>query len=155
MKIFGTPTINPIVFYTGKLAFVGNLVFVFLRSYVDVFNFNPLIIIANLLLLAIPGTLILFISIFQMGESIRVGLPEEETTLKTHGLFKFSRNPIYVSVIMLGVASCIYVPHWLNIIFLVLAVIIHHQIIKEEERFLLGKFKEQWVDYSKRVRRYL
>lgn len=155
MKLFGTTSINPIVFYVGKLAFVGNMVFIFLRSFVDAFEFNPFVEIAALLLLFIPGTIILFTSGFQLGESHRVGLPNEETTLKTHGFYRYSRNPIYISVYMLCIASCIYVPHWLNILFLVLVVVIHHQIVKAEEKFLLGKFNDQWIDYCKRVRRYL
>ncbi len=155
MKIFGTTTINPIVFYTGKLAFVGNFAFAFLGGYVNTPEPNFWLLLANLIILFIPGLFIFVTSILQLGESLRVGLPEEETSLKTHGLYKYSRNPIYVSVYMLGLASCIYVPHWLNIALLVLAVTIHHFIIKAEEKFLLAKFKEQWVRYCKRVRRYL
>ncbi len=155
MKLFGTTTINPIVFYIGKLAFVGNMVFIFLGGYVKAYEFSSIILLADLLILFIPGLLILFTSIFQLGESLRVGLPEEETSLKTHGLFKISRNPIYLSVFMLSIASCIYVPHWLNFVFLALTVIIHHQIVLGEEKFLKGKFNEQWVEYTKKVRRYL
>lgn len=155
MKLFGKTSINPFVFYFGKLAFVGNLVFVLLRRHVEAPELNIWILLANLLILVIPGLIIFIVSLRQLGESLRVGLPEEETSLKTHGLYKYTRNPIYVSVYMLGLASCIYVPHWLNITLFVLAVSIHHFIIKAEEKFLLAQFKEQWVDYTKRVSRYL
>lgn len=154
MKLFGKTSINPFVFYFGKLAFVANLVFVFLRKYVEAPEVSNWILLANLIILVIPGLIIFIVSLRQLGESLRVGLPEEETTLKTHGLYKYTRNPIYVSVYMLGLASCIYVPHWLNILLLVIAITIHHFIIKAEEKFLLAKFKEQWVNYSKCVRRY-
>ena len=155
MKLFGKTSINPIIFYTGKLALVGNFVFVFLGGYVDAPKLNIWVLLTNLIILFIPGLLIFVASIYQLGESLRVGLPEEETTLKTHGLYKLSRNPIYVSVYMLCLASCVYVPHWLNITLLILAVTIHHFIIKAEEKFLLEKFKEQWIEYTKKVRRYL
>ena len=155
MKLFGKTSINPFVFYFGKTAFVANLVFVFLRSYVEAPELSIWVLLANLVILVIPGIIIFIVSLRQLGESLRVGLPEEETSLKTHGLYKHTRNPIYVSVYMLGLASCIYVPHWLNIALLVLAVTIHHFIIKAEERFLLAKFKDQWVEYTKRVRRYI
>ncbi|RPH34252.1 MAG: isoprenylcysteine carboxylmethyltransferase family protein [Bacteroidales bacterium] len=155
MKYFGITTINPIVFYIGKLAFVGNMIFIFFGGYVKVYKFNSIILLADLVLLFIPGLLILFTSIFQLGESIRVGLPEEDTSLKTHGFFRISRNPIYLSVYMLSLASCIYVPHWLNIIFLLLTIMVHHQIVIAEEKFLKGKFNEQWAEYCQKVRRYL
>ena len=155
MKLFGKTSINPFVFYFGKLAFVANYVFVFLRGYVEAPELSIWALLANLIVLVIPGLIIFIVSLRQLGESLRVGLPEEETTLKTHGLYRYSRNPIYVSVYMLGLASCIYVPHWLNITLLVLAVVIHHFIIKAEEKFLLSKFKEQWVEYTNQVRRYI
>lgn len=155
MELFGKTSINPFVFYFGKLAFVANFVFVFLRKYVETPELSIWILLSNLIILVIPGLIIFIVSLRQLGESLRVGLPEEETSLKTHGLYKYSRNPIYVSVYMLGLASCIYVPHWLNITLLVLAVAIHHFIIKAEEKFLLAKFKEQWVEYTNRVRRYI
>ncbi len=155
MKLFGKTSINPFVFYFGKIAFVGNFVFVFLGRYMETPQLNIWILVANLIFLFIPGLIVFIASVYQLGESLRVGLPEEETSLKTHGLYKFSRNPIYLSVYMLGMASCIYVPHWLNIALLVLAVAIHHFIIKAEEKFLLAKFKEHWVEYTKRVRRYI
>lgn len=155
MKLFGTATINPVVFYIGKLSFVGNIVFLFLKRFVHAYEFSSIVLILNLLLIFIPALIIFVISLSNLGESLRVGLPNEETTLKTTGLYRFSRNPIYVSVIMVGIASCIYVPHWLNIAFLVVATFIHHIIILGEEKFLHGKFKDQWVEYCKNVRRYL
>ena len=155
MKLFGKTSINPFVFYFGKLAFVGNFIFIFLGAYMGAPKPNIWILLADLIILFIPGIFIYVTSINQLRESLRVGLPEEETTLKTHGLYKYTRNPIYVSVYMLGLASCIYVPHWLNISLLVIAITIHHFIIKAEEKFLLAKFKEQWFEYTKRVRRYI
>lgn len=155
MKLFGTTTINPIIFYIGKLSFVGNFVFLFLGGFVNAYKFSPIILIADLIFLFIPALIIFFISMLQLGDSLRVGLPNEETKLKTHGLYKISRNPIYLSVFMFSIASCIYVPHWLNILFLLLVVVIHHQIIKGEEAFLKEKFKGQWDEYTKKVRRYL
>lgn len=155
MALFGKPSINPIVFYIGKLALVGNFVFVFLGKYLQVFEFSSWILIANILIFLIPGTIIFITSLVQLGSSLRVGLPEEETKLVTNGLFGFSRNPIYVSVYMLCLASCIYVPHWLNFALFGLGMAIHHFIIKAEERFLLEKFGNQWNEYTKKVRRYL
>lgn len=155
MALFGKPSINPIIFYIGKLALVGNFVFVFLGKYLQVIEFSSWILIANILIFLIPGTIIFLTSLVQLGSSLRVGLPEEETKLVTNGLFAYSRNPIYVSVYMLCLASCIYVPHWLNFVLFGLGMAIHHFIIKAEERFLLEKFGNQWNEYTKKVRRYL
>lgn len=155
MKIIGTPSINKTLFYVAKFSIVGNIVFVFLKDRVHTFEFSLHVQLLALFLLFIAGALVTFISIANLGKSTRIGLPEEETQLKTHGLYAYSRNPIYLGVFMLCTASCIYVPHWLNLLFLLLVVVIHHRIILAEEKFLENKFKDQWFTYKSHVRRYL
>ena len=155
MEILGKPSINRALFYLGKLSIVGNIVFIFLKNRIVTYEFSLQVQLLALLLLFISGALIFTIAIINLGKSLRVGLPEESTVLKTNGMYAFSRNPIYLGVFMLCIASCIYVPHWLNIVFFLLVIVIHHQIILSEEKFLLKRFGRQWIDYTKRVRRYL
>jgi protein-S-isoprenylcysteine O-methyltransferase Ste14 len=95
-------------------------------------------------------------SLFQLGEELRFGLSEAQTaTLKSTGLYRVSRNPLYLGFYLIAIASCLYVPYWANISLAMLAVAIHHQIILSEERFLRRQFGGTYDHYARQVRRYL
>ncbi len=101
------------------------------------------------------GFALLFIGRFGLGDSFRIGSPKEATRLKTGGLFQFSRNPMYVGVYATLLASVLYT---LNpILFLVAAfiIVVHHKIVLAEEEHLRKTFGEEYVEYCRRVRRYL
>lgn len=156
MEIIGKPATNKFFFVVAKASLLGNIVFIFLHNKVQVlFQLSTEIQLLVLLLLFIAGALVLTISLINLGSSLRVGLPEEQTILKTHGLYAISRNPIYLGMFMLCAASFLFVPHWLNFVFFALVVLFHHQIVKGEERFLLQRFGQEWVNYTKKVRRYV
>lgn len=101
------------------------------------------------------GLAMVAVSIRQLGDSTRVGLPDGPTEFKTHGLYRYSRNPIYTGLFLACVGSCMLVPHWANIGASFGAVLLHHRIVLAEERFLEGRFGEAWRHYRARVRRYL
>ena len=99
---------------------------------------------------------ILFIIAFgNLGTSLRVGLPEQETVLKTTGIFRFSRNPLYMSVYLICLASLMYYPNQVNLVLVAYGIFVHHRIILGEEKFLTEKFGSQWEEYRKKVGRYL
>jgi len=100
------------------------------------------------------GMLVFTISMSQLGENLRMGLPQEQTVLVTSGIYRFSRNPIYVALYGLMAASVIYASSWINGAAAAIAIVLPHRIVLSEERFLAGRFKE-FESYRKKVRRYL
>ena len=84
-----------------------------------------------------------------------MGLPSESTVLKTNGIYKFSRNPMYVGFGLFTLASMIYTLNVLIIIAGIFSLIVYHLIIKSEEKFLLIRFGNDYENYGKNVRRYL
>jgi DNA-binding transcriptional LysR family regulator len=86
--------------------------------------------------------------------AIRMGLPKEPTTLVNEGIYRYSRNPIYLGLFALSGASLIYAFSPLNLVAAVASVAIHHRIVQSEERFLSETFPE-YESYRKAVRRYL
>jgi protein-S-isoprenylcysteine O-methyltransferase Ste14 len=100
------------------------------------------------LLLVLPG----FVS---LGRSLSVGLPEGDTILKTAGIYRLTRNPIYLGAFVACVGSCLYALHLVNILLTLTTVGIHHWIITREETFLEQRFGQPWLDYKRRVPRYL
>ena len=101
------------------------------------------------------GFIVLFLGLLRLGKSLRVGSPKEATTLKTDGLYRFSRNPMYVGVYLTLAASTLYTLNPIALALAVFSIAIHHRIVLAEERFLEGAFGAAYQDYRRRVRRYL
>ena len=82
--------------------------------------------------------------------------PEKTTGLVITGLYKISRNPMYVGMLIMLLGFAI----WLGSVtpFLVLPLfyfVITAMQIKPEERFLLENFGEEYQTYKDSVRRWL
>ena len=91
------------------------------------------------------------ISLINLGKSTRLGIPDENTELKTQGIYTLSRNPMYVGFNLLTLASIIYTRHWIIVIFGVYSIAIYHQIIVAEEKFLEKRFGGKYQDYKLHV----
>ena len=103
----------------------------------------------------IAGFVLLLIGRLGLGASFRIGSPKEPTRLHVHGLFRFSRNPMYLGVDLTLLASVLYS---LNPVLLAIGVFVaavHHLIVLAEERHLKKAFGEPYEEYCRRVRRYL
>lgn len=82
--------------------------------------------------------------------------PEKASSLVTGGLYRFTRNPMYLGMLLIltGIAILLAVPG--NIVWLAMfvAYITVFQI-KPEEALLERKFGEEYRTYRSRVRRWL
>jgi len=81
---------------------------------------------------------------------------EPALRLVDSGPFRFSRNPMYVgmAIAYLGIALATRFG-WLLVLFPIALVVMHRGVILREERYLTGKFGAPYVEYRRRVRRYL
>lgn len=81
---------------------------------------------------------------------------EIPSTLVTDGMFRFSRNPMYLgfAAILMGVAILLgsLAPFLVVPIFIALVDI---RFIRIEERVLSQTFHQEWTDYAKKVRRWI
>jgi protein-S-isoprenylcysteine O-methyltransferase Ste14 len=105
--------------------------------------------------LLILATFIFIFSFFQLKEAAKMGLPSESTTLKTRGIYAFSRNPLYLAVFIICISSLLYFPNIFNLAFAIPGLIVHHKQTLSEEGFLEQRFGNEWIAYKARVRRYL
>ncbi|MBS6640383.1 MAG: isoprenylcysteine carboxylmethyltransferase family protein [Clostridiaceae bacterium] len=71
-----------------------------------------------------------------------------------NGVYRFSRNPMYVSYDLLFAGCALLVQSWLLGCFVFLFVISSHWIILSEERWCIQAFGAPYRAYMKRVRRY-
>jgi protein-S-isoprenylcysteine O-methyltransferase Ste14 len=90
-----------------------------------------------------------------LGDSFRIGSAKEATRLKTGGLFRLSRNPMYVGVYATLVASALYTLNPILILAAAFVIVVHHRIVLAEEEHLRQTFGQEYVEYCGRVRRYL
>ena len=82
--------------------------------------------------------------------------PEFTTGLVTNGLYKISRNPMYLGMLIILLGFGIYLGSLTP--FLVLPAfyfVITEMQIKPEEKMLEKKFGEEYLDYKTKVRRWL
>lgn len=82
--------------------------------------------------------------------------PERSSQLVTSGVFRFSRNPMYLGLVITLAGWAIHLPSQLPFLGpLAFALYIHHFQILPEERILLAVFGAEYETYKARVRRWL
>jgi protein-S-isoprenylcysteine O-methyltransferase Ste14 len=154
---FGKPSLPVYVFVIGKLSLFscfGLYIYRMLKSnYVNPFFNVEIEYIAFAIF--VFGMIITIIGLINLGLSLRMGLPNEETELKTKGIYRLTRNPIYVGFNIICLASVLNYPEIINMVFFVMVCVYHHFIIKAEEGFLEKRFGNSWKEYIKKTRRYL
>ncbi len=88
------------------------------------------------------------------GTSIRPEVPSE--AILTTGPFRFSRNPLYLSLaslqIGIGIAASMA---WVIALVIPALLVIRYGVIAREERYLERKFGEEYLNYKNSVRRWL
>lgn len=106
------------------------------------------------LLLASLGWTIL--AQIQMGNSWRIGIDEEkETALVQAGLFRLSRNPIFLGMIFTLFGFFLTIPNGLTLLFLTLGFVLIQIQVRLEEEFLKQTRGAEYADYAGKVRRWL
>ncbi|UCG73718.1 MAG: isoprenylcysteine carboxylmethyltransferase family protein [Chromatiales bacterium] len=72
------------------------------------------------------------------------------------GLYRFVRNPMYVSVITVLAGWCLLGASWVLLVYtLVVASLFHLRVTRNEELWLARKFGADWAPYSAAVNRWL
>jgi len=77
-------------------------------------------------------------------------------SLVVTGLYRWSRNPMYVAVLLILAGWAVGFQSWrLAIYGAVVLVVFHLRIVLHEEPWLRRTFGEEWDQYRMRVRRWL
>jgi protein-S-isoprenylcysteine O-methyltransferase Ste14 len=102
------------------------------------------------------GLIIFLLALVSFGKAWRIGIDENNSNeLITSGIFKYSRNPIFLFMDLYFTGIMLIYP---NIIFIIITVCtitgIHLQILREE-KFLLSKFGEKYIEYKNKTGRYV
>jgi|WetSurSiteA1Bulk_404760.scaffolds.fasta_scaffold00408_12 protein-S-isoprenylcysteine O-methyltransferase Ste14 len=158
-QIIGRPPVPVVYFLLAKTLVLVNLTFLLLKGLnVDVMRlfipheFIDIIALAVLII----GTVILFLSTIKLNRDLVFGLSSSEThQLQTNGIYSISRHPFYLGFLFILFSSCLFNPHYLNILAFIGAWIIHHFIMIKEEQFLSSQYGDEYRQYTKKVNRYI
>ena len=81
---------------------------------------------------------------------------EETNRLVTSGIFKYSRNPMYLGMLMIIISTSIFYLNIYSILTPFLFVFwINKFQIKREEIFLTEKFGKEYLSYKNKTRRWI
>lgn len=108
--------------------------------------------------LAVAGVVAIYYSAMQTLKraktTIRPDRPSEH--LVTSGAFSFTRNPIYFANTLLMIAIGLITANvWFLALALIAAFATQKLAIVPEEKHLQARFGKKYIDYSKKVRRWI
>ena len=82
--------------------------------------------------------------------------PSATSSLVTGGVFRLTRNPMYLSLLLYLLGWAAYLSNWLALLLVPVFVLYINELqIKPEERALSALFGAEYASYKARVRRWL
>ncbi|MEY8352992.1 isoprenylcysteine carboxylmethyltransferase family protein [Lachnospiraceae bacterium 54-53] len=78
-----------------------------------------------------------------------------ENGINFKGLYRFSRNPMYVSYFIYFSGCVLLTRSFLLLVSVIVFQVSSHWIILSEERWCVREFGEEYINYMKKVRRYI
>ena len=117
--------------------------------------FNSIFMEVTGVLLIVAAQIFLLFTLHNFNKSLRFGMDSKNLgMLITTGIFSISRNPFFVSIILLFIGIALIYGSTFFIIFAVLTIISIHFFILKEEKFLQKYYGDEYKKYSNSVRRY-
>lgn len=93
---------------------------------------------------------------FQMSTSWRIGIDEKNSTLLvTNGIFKISRNPIFLGMIVSVFGIFLITPNAITFFLTLTTYFIIHIQIRLEEAYLSDAHGEAYLQYKKKTKRLI
>ncbi len=131
-----------------------------------IWNVPMLGMIASALFIPLSSGVMLWVglSLFLLGIALNIiamhsfsDLPEK---LNTRGIYRYSRNPMYVGGFMFLLGLCLMgcsftLPYALFVLFFILWILTILYSVKKEEGFLSEKYGNEYQLFKKRIPRYL
>lgn len=108
------------------------------------------------LLFILAGILAVLASRTMRQAGTNVDPSQPTTAIVSNGPFRLTRNPLYLSLTLLyGSISLLANALWPMLILPIVLIIVDRGVIVREERYLEGKFGEEYTQYKIRVRRWV
>tara|TARA_X000000950_G_C13765004_1_gene598493 strand:+ start:537 stop:980 length:444 start_codon:yes stop_codon:yes gene_type:complete len=124
---------------------------------IDIINIPNQTLVSIIILLI--GVFILIVPVSKFIKSKTTVNPikfKKVNKLITSGIYKYSRNPMYLGFLMIVISTSIY---YLNIFSIITPILFYFWInryqIKREEIFLREKFGKEYLLYTTKTRRWI
>lgn len=105
----------------------------------------------GLIIIAVGGY-----SFRKMNTTVNPVHPERASSLVTTGIYRLSRNPMYIGFVTWLLACAIFIGNIANLLLLPIFVLLVNKLyIIPEEKVLDKLFKTEFSEYKKRVRRWI
>ena len=112
-------------------------------------------LIAGTIIMA-AGAILVLVAQIQMGGAWRVGVRDGDAPIfVTRGLFRHSRNPIFLGMIMMAVGAALAVTTWWGWAAAVVFALACHVQVRIEEAHLARAFGAEYHGFCARVPRWL
>jgi protein-S-isoprenylcysteine O-methyltransferase Ste14 len=158
IETVGCIGINKKIFFLGKISLFTSIALIPIQLFIvnlSLFEQRSMFFWVCAVLLAI-GVMLFTFAVTKLGTfSLRVGLAQENTILRTASVYRLSRNPMLLGLYFMALSSAVYVQNPINWILVIIALSVHHKIILTEEVFMEKRFGDKWIEYTGLVRRYL
>ena len=93
---------------------------------------------------------------YQMSKSWRIGIDyDEKTELISHGLFKYSRNPVFLGMLISYTGIFLITPNILSFSILTVSYVAIQIQVRLEEEYLESVQGNLYLNYKNSVRRWL
>ena len=107
------------------------------------------------IVLCFISLLVTMLGHFDMAQSWRIGIDKiNEAPLVQTGLFRFSRNPVFLSMIIVLLCLFFIIPNAVTLVTLVSGYMLIQLQVRLEEEFLLQKHGEIYKEYCRKVKRW-
>lgn len=107
-------------------------------------------------IIGLIGAAIVIVAQVQMGRAWRVGVREGDAPLFiSHGLFRFSRNPIFVGMMLIGLSAAMVSVAWWGWVALALFVASCAVQVRIEEAHLEASFGQDYRNFRATTPRWL
>lgn len=126
-----------------------------LDSIAPTFFYNYWLVNVGLILILL-ATVLCFVAQMNMRDSWRVGIDYANAgKLVTRGLFRYSRNPIFFTMLSVLLGVFLILPNWISLLILITSYLLIQIQVRLEEEFLKIKYSVEYTEYSKKTRRWL
>jgi len=149
---------NPGVIAPPPLIFLSGLLIGGFISWFYPLQFLPAIFssVAGVPLI-LTGVLFIVAAILKMRRAATNVEPWKPTTaIIDDGVYAFSRNPIYLGMVLVYLGlSFLFNSFWFLPPLVLILPTIHFGVILREEKYLARKFGDEYTDYKTKVRRWI
>lgn len=90
------------------------------------------------------------------GTTVDPRIPDQSSSLVTKGVYRISRNPMYVGFLLILVGWGVFLSNFISFLLLPLFVMYMNRFqITPEERYMREKFGHEYRQYAAAVRRWI